>query len=65
MQVTYNGLPLYTFAGDSAEGSTKGQGVKNIWHVVNLFGMPVMPAPTAMPMPASSGSGGGGGYTYP
>ena len=30
MQVTYNGLPLYTFAGDSAEGSTKGQGVKNL-----------------------------------
>jgi predicted lipoprotein with Yx(FWY)xxD motif len=63
MQVTYNGLPLYTFAGDTADGSTKGQGVKNLWHVVNLIGAPVMPAPTAMP--ASSGTGGGGGYTYP
>jgi predicted lipoprotein with Yx(FWY)xxD motif len=61
MQVTYNGLPLYTFAGDSAAGSTKGEGVKNLWHVVNLTGAPVMPAPTAMP----ASSGGGGGYTYP
>ncbi len=33
-QVTYRGLPLYTFAGDTASGQTKGQGLKDVgtWH---------------------------------
>ena len=34
IQVTYNGLPLYLFAGDSKAGDVKGQGVGGIWHVV-------------------------------
>jgi predicted lipoprotein with Yx(FWY)xxD motif len=61
IQVTYNGLPLYHFGGDSAAGDTKGQGFKDLWHVVSPAGQPVMPAPTAAP----ANSGGGGGYTYP
>ena len=34
-QVTYNGKPLYTYAGDSAPGYTNGQGVSGKWYVVN------------------------------
>jgi predicted lipoprotein with Yx(FWY)xxD motif len=33
-QVTLNGLPLYTYAGDSAAGDVKGQGIGKIWWVV-------------------------------
>lgn len=32
-QVTYNGMPLYTFKADSNPGDTKGQGIGNVWHV--------------------------------
>lgn len=34
MQVTYDGLPLYYFAGDEAAGDTNGQGVGGIWWVI-------------------------------
>jgi len=61
IQVTYYGMPLYHFGGDSAAGDTQGQGYKNLWHVVSPAGQPVMPAATAAP----ASSGGGGGYTYP
>lgn len=37
-QVTYNGWPLYYFAGDSAAGDTNGQGVGDIWYVVDPSG---------------------------
>jgi len=33
-QVTYNDQPLYYFAGDAAPGETNGQGVADIWFVV-------------------------------
>ena len=32
-QVTYNDKPLYYFAGDSAAGDSKGDGVGGIWHI--------------------------------
>jgi len=32
-QVTYNGLPLYYYAADTAAGDTKGEGVADKWHV--------------------------------
>jgi predicted lipoprotein with Yx(FWY)xxD motif len=37
-QVTYNGWPLYHFASDAAPGDTNGQGVANIWFVVDPGG---------------------------
>lgn len=30
-QVTYNGFPLYHFAGDNAPGDTNGQGISDVW----------------------------------
>lgn len=34
MQVTVNGLPVYTFSNDMAPGDVKGQGVGGIWSAV-------------------------------
>jgi predicted lipoprotein with Yx(FWY)xxD motif len=60
-QVTYNGHPLYYFAGDKAAGDTKGQGLNNFgggWYVLAPNGNkiePDDPAP-AGPAPASAPS---------
>jgi predicted lipoprotein with Yx(FWY)xxD motif len=37
-QVTYDGRPLYYFAGDTKPGDTKGQGVSNVWFAVTASG---------------------------
>ena len=37
-QITINGLPIYTFAGDSAAGDSSGQGVGGIWWVASSTG---------------------------
>ena len=37
-QVTYNGWPLYYFAGDAAPGDTNGQGISGVWFVVSPEG---------------------------
>lgn len=34
-QVTYKGYPLYYFANDKAKGDVNGQGVKDVWYIVN------------------------------
>lgn len=66
-QVTYRGMPLYTFAQDTAPGQTNGQGFKDVgtWSAVTT-GSSATSAPAT---PSSSGSGGessegGGGYRY-
>jgi predicted lipoprotein with Yx(FWY)xxD motif len=43
-QVTYDGLPLYTFAPDGGPGDTTGQGVGEVWWVVAPDGAPVRDA---------------------
>lgn len=48
LQVTYDKMPLYTYAGDSAPGQANGQGVGGTWFVVPVSG-------------GSSGSTGGSG----
>ncbi|PKB72472.1 MAG: hypothetical protein BZY87_00005, partial [SAR202 cluster bacterium Io17-Chloro-G6] len=40
-QVTYNGWPLYYFAGDEKPGDTKGQDRGGVWFVVTTYGGPV------------------------
>jgi len=52
LQVTFQGMPLYRFLGDTKSGDTKGQGVGGTWFVVTPTTMPT-PAPAA---PAASGS---------
>ena len=41
-QVVYNDHLLYRFSGDTAPSQTKGQGVGNVWHVVNSKGEPIV-----------------------
>jgi len=53
-QVTLDGRPLYTFAGDSSAGDVTGQGLGGIWWVVAPDGTKIGSAPT---------STGSGGYT--
>jgi predicted lipoprotein with Yx(FWY)xxD motif len=56
-QVTYNGHPLYTFAGDSGPGQATGDGLGGVWFVatpdlakVSLTGS-TNPSPKASPTP--------------
>ncbi len=60
-QATYDGHPLYTFAGDKAPGQNKGNGVNasgGLWWEMTVNGS--TPAPAAKTSPTS----GGGGYGY-
>ncbi|KQW07742.1 hypothetical protein ASC66_01815 [Leifsonia sp. Root4] len=44
-QITINGLPLYTFANDTAPGDLNGQGLNEVWHVIAPDGTVVTTAP--------------------
>ena len=58
-QVTYNGHPLYLYAGDQQAGDTNGQGLTDFgggWYALSAAGSQVSGQ--------SSGSGTGGGYGY-
>jgi predicted lipoprotein with Yx(FWY)xxD motif len=58
-QATWNGHPLYTYVGDTAPGTAKGNGLNlsgGVWHEIVLSGA-AAPAATQ-----SSSSSGGGGY---
>ena len=37
-QATYNGWPLYLFGGDSAPGDVNGQGLNDVWWVIDASG---------------------------
>lgn len=43
-QVTYDGWPLYHWAGDEEPGDTNGQGVNDVWWVLTADGAPVRDA---------------------
>lgn len=60
-QATWDGHPLYTFAGDTKPGMAKGNGLNasgGVWHDIVLSGHGMAPTP------AQSSSSGGGGYGY-
>jgi predicted lipoprotein with Yx(FWY)xxD motif len=40
-QVTFNGWPLYYFAGDTAPGDTTGNGQGDVWYVLDAAGNPI------------------------
>jgi predicted lipoprotein with Yx(FWY)xxD motif len=50
-QATYNGHPLYTYAGDTQPGQAKGNGIKGVWREVT---------PGTAAAAASPGAGGNG-----
>ena len=39
-QTTFRGYPLYYWAGDKAAGDTAGQGVNNVWYVIDPANFP-------------------------
>jgi predicted lipoprotein with Yx(FWY)xxD motif len=58
VQATFDGHPLYTFAGDTAPGQAKGNGLNangGLWHEITTSG-------TAAPAAGSSSGAGGSGY---
>ena len=62
-QVTYQGMPLYTFAHDTAAGQANGQGIKDVgtWSAATTR---ASAAKTSAPAATSTSSSGGGGYGY-
>jgi predicted lipoprotein with Yx(FWY)xxD motif len=50
-QVTYKGLPLYSFNGDSRPGEANGEGLKDVgtWHAAKVGSVSSAPPPEAEP----------------
>jgi predicted lipoprotein with Yx(FWY)xxD motif len=42
LQVTYAGLALYRYSGDSKSGDAKGQGFQHVWYAISPSGKVVM-----------------------
>jgi predicted lipoprotein with Yx(FWY)xxD motif len=64
IQATYDGYPLYTYAGDMAPGDTAGNGAGGVWHVItgSLLTASSSGGMMASPMPKSTmGMGGSSG----
>jgi predicted lipoprotein with Yx(FWY)xxD motif len=59
VQVTYNGYPLYLFAGDSKTGQANGQGLEKLWYVLSPSGA-VVKLSVSSPADSSAGTSGGG-----
>jgi predicted lipoprotein with Yx(FWY)xxD motif len=64
-QATYDGHPLYTYAGDTAPGQAKGNGLNasgGLWHEMTVSGATVAAGGSAKP--STKATTGGGGYGY-
>ena len=63
VQATYDGHPLYTYAGDTAPGQAKGNGLNvsgGLWYEMTVSG--ATPGAGAGASPSASKTGGGYGY---
>jgi predicted lipoprotein with Yx(FWY)xxD motif len=58
-QLTINGMPLYTYRGDSGSGQASGQGIEGVWFAVTPSGTSTS---TGERDGAAGGGGGYGGY---
>jgi predicted lipoprotein with Yx(FWY)xxD motif len=64
-QVTVDGLPVYTFAGDAGPGNANGEGISSfggIWHVVKVSGGASGAGTTETTKPATSSTTSDYGY---
>jgi predicted lipoprotein with Yx(FWY)xxD motif len=57
VQVTYNGMPLYTYSGDSGPHQANGQGVQGVWFAVTASGSGGAPGPVSTSPPTPGGYG--------
>ena len=65
LQGTYDGHPLYYFAGDTAPGDVRGQGIHNFgggWYVVAPGGNEIDDDPPGAAAGPAASSGAGNGY---
>jgi predicted lipoprotein with Yx(FWY)xxD motif len=60
-QLTLHGWPIYRFAGDTAPGQWKGQGVGGTWHAIKRNGARNTVRVTSAPAKPASGSSSGSG----
>jgi predicted lipoprotein with Yx(FWY)xxD motif len=63
LQATYDGHPLYTYAGDTAAGQVNGNG-KNVSGGLWWAATPSMAKLSSAPAPSPSSSSSSGGYGY-
>jgi len=66
-QATYDGHPLYTFAGDKSPGQNKGNGVNasgGLWWEMTVNGSTPAPAAKSSASATTAATTGGGGYGY-
>lgn len=64
-QVTYDGWPLYTWAADSSPGEATGQGVQDVWWVMDADGTVIRgeePESESEPEPSGGTTSGGPDY---
>ncbi|WP_159901397.1 COG4315 family predicted lipoprotein [Salinirussus salinus] len=61
-QVTAGGWPLYYYASDGTPGDAAGQGVNDVWWVLDPAGTPVRPTATETAGPGETTDGGSVGY---
>jgi predicted lipoprotein with Yx(FWY)xxD motif len=62
-QVTYKGMPLYTFVKDQSPGQANGEGIKDVgtWSVVSVSASAAVVTSSSS---SAASPGGGGGYAY-
>lgn len=63
IQLTLHGWPLYRYAGDSAPGQVKGEGIGGVWFAARPTGAKALPAGTAAGSSSTANTGSTGSGT--